>query len=370
MLWIVLYTGVFAVALVWALVLTPLAGRWGARWGMLDAPGQRKIHHIITPRSGGLAIYGAFAGTLLAGAAAFALLVRADATGAALAPYRANLAVIAPRLIAILGGLTMAFIVGLVDDRKSLGPRVKLVGQILAAVPLLLTGVRIDIFLQEWVPAPLAWGLGAALTVAWVVLLMNSLNFLDNMDGLTGGVACVISLVLAGFSVLQGHIFMTAAYLALAGALLGFLRYNWAPARLFMGDSGSLTIGYALAALTINSRFYDAEARTGLPVLIPLIVLSVPLFDTASVMLIRWRRGAPLMQGDTNHLSHRLVALGFTRPQAVTFICLLTFVTAMMALPLRHLSWIPSLLHAGALAGLFALIFIMERVAQRKIRQK
>jgi len=320
-----------------------------------------------TPRSGGLAIYGAFVGVMLIDLLLLWVMVRGDMAGERLAPFRANLSAVAPRFAAIFVGLTFLFVVGVIDDRKGLGPGVKLLAQILSAVPLLIAGVRISVFLHGVLPDAAATALGALLTVAWVVLLTNSLNFLDNMDGLTGGVSFVISLVLAGFALVVGHVFMTAAYLALAGAVLGFLRYNWSPARLFMGDAGSLTIGYALAALTINARYYEpGAAATGLPVLIPLIVMGVPLFDTVSVLFIRWRTGRPLMVGDTNHISHRLVGLGFNTRQAVTFLCVLTLVVALMALPLRYLPARAALLHVLGVAALFVLIYLMERVAQRK----
>ena len=367
MFWFGIYCGVFLQALAVSLVLTPLARRFGERSGLMDHPGHRKVHSVATPRSGGLAIYAAFAGTLLCDVALFWLLVRGDFGGQRLAPYRANLGFVLPRFAAILAGLTFLFVVGLIDDREGLGPLTKLVCQVLAAIPLIAAGIRIDAFLQNVVPAPVAWLGGALLTAGWVVLLTNSLNFLDNMDGLTGGISFVISFVLAGFATVNGDVFMTASYLALAGAVLGFLKHNWPPAKLFMGDSGSLTLGYALAALTINARYYGVDAPTGLPVLIPVIVMGVPIFDTVSVLLIRWRRGAPLMKGDTNHLSHRLVALGFTKPQAVTFICLLTLVIALMALPLRYLPAKAALLHVTGIGALFVLVFIMERVARRRI---
>jgi UDP-GlcNAc:undecaprenyl-phosphate GlcNAc-1-phosphate transferase len=370
MLWLTLYIGVFLQALAVSLLLTPVARRLGPRWGMIDQPGERKIHSDATPRSGGVAIYGAFAGVLLVDAIFFWLCVSGDLSGGGLGPYRANLASVMPRFGAILCGLTVVFAVGATDDRRPLGPWLKLGCQILAVVPLLLAGIRVNVFLHGYMPAWIASAGGAALTVAWVVLLTNSLNFLDNMDGLTGGIGLVVSLSLAGFAVVNGHVFQTVAYLALAGAILGFLRHNWPPARLFMGDSGSLTIGYAVAALTVNGSYYEAGAPTGLPVLIPVIVMGVPIFDTVSVLFIRWRRGAPLMVGDTNHLSHRLVALGFSRPQAVSFICLLTAVVALMAMPLRYLPARAAALHAIAIAALFVLIFIMERVAQRRMSEK
>src|SRR5690606_26360043 len=160
----------------------------------------------------------------------------------------------------------------------------------------------------------------------------------DNMNGLSAGVAVVCAFSFYLVSRNGGEYFMMAMFAALAGSAAGFLPYNFPRARLFMGDSGSLFLGYMFAALSIMVTYYDAGVPSQLPVVAPLIVLGVPLFDTLSVMWIRWRNGKPLMQGDQNHFSHRLVVLGFSRTAAVVFIWGVTFTMGLAAVNLR---WLP-----------------------------
>ena len=249
---------------------------------------------------------------------------------AGLGHYLANLRGVSHQALAILGGVTLLFVVGLIDDFRPLGPRCKLLIQIIATVPLLATGVAIKGFL----PLPLGW----ALTVFWIVLLTNSFNFLDNMDGLSASVALVICLVLALAAVQGGQLWMPALFLCLAGALGGFLFFNFHPATLFMGDSGSLVIGYLMGVFSILTTYYEQGVPSGLPVLMPLAIMGVPLFDTLSVMFIRWRAGKPLMVGDRNHFSHRLLAMGFGVRGAAVTIALLTGACGLLALPLRRLT--------------------------------
>ncbi|MBM3335190.1 undecaprenyl/decaprenyl-phosphate alpha-N-acetylglucosaminyl 1-phosphate transferase, partial [Candidatus Sumerlaeota bacterium] len=244
------------------------------------------------------------------------------------------------------------------DDRRPLGPWAKLLCQIAAIVPVLLAGVHIVSFL------PSKW-LGALATVAWMVLLINSFNFLDNMDGLSAGVGAVVTIVLAWISFGSDELLMTAMFIVLAGTLLGFLRHNFAPAKIFMGDSGSMFLGYMVGVLTVLATYYQKGVPTRLPVLTPVIVLGVPLFDTFSVLWIRWRAGQPLMQGDRNHFSHRLVNLGMSERGAVVFIYVTTFCVGLGALPLRHLDWPGALLVAVQTALWFVIIYWIERLGKQ-----
>ena len=250
----------------------------------------------------------------------------------------------------------MAFL-GLVDDRRPLGPWSKLAVMTLAAALLPASGVRIEGFL----PSP--W-MGAALTVVWVVFVMNSLNFLDNMDGLCAGVAAIIVLAFGLISFFAGEWFMAAIYAVLAGALLGFLRHNFSPARLFMGDNGSLFTGYMIGALSVLSTYYERDVPSRLPVLTPLIVLGVPIFDTMTVMWIRLRAGRPLMLGDRNHFSHRLVDLGMSPRRAVTFIYIVTAAVALGAVPLRTVSPAGAVAILAQVSLLFWAIYRLERTAR------
>lgn len=345
----------FAFAL--ALVCVPLAERLGRRLGIIDAVTADKIHETPVVRCGGMGIYFAFMVAL--GAALVGLQFAGIMTflPESLREISGNLSLVSSRLLAVLAGATLLFIVGLVDDHRPMRPLTKLSFQILSAIPLLLAGVYIRVFIEpEWI--------GMIITVGWVVLLTNAFNLLDNMNGLSCGVACVCAVNFFLVSRANGELFMMAMFALLFGAMLGFLRFNFPRARLFMGDSGSLFIGYMLASLSILVTYYDVGVPTQIPVIAPLLILGVPLFDTFSVMYIRWRNGAPLMQGDQNHFSHRLVALGFSRTEAVVFIWAIAMQVGLGAVLLR---WLPL---AGAVIALaqallfFLTLFLLETIGR------
>ena len=306
-----------------SLAFALMIGRWaiaaGPRLGYVDHPRGRHAHAHPTPTLGGAAVAGAFLLTLGADLALVWLLrVPLSARLSVVGPYIANIPSVLPRLAAILAGAGALFGLGLLDDRKPLGPKPKLAFMILVAAIPVSAGVRIQGFL------PWPW-LGGVATIVWIVFLVNSFNFLDNMDGLCAGVGAIVSLAFLVLSLFAGEWFVAALHATLAGALVGFLFYNRArPARLFLGDNGSLFIGYTVAVLSVLSTYYERGVPTALPVLTPLIVLGVPIFDTLSVMWIRLHEGRPLMRGDRSHFSHRLVALGMSPRRAVTFIYIVT----------------------------------------------
>jgi len=336
-------------------ILTGAAVRLAPALGYVDKPGERKIHASPKPLLGGVAIYVGFVAVLAIDLCIAPRLIPPQSALAQAFPVPlSNVGYVSRELWAILGGSFIVFILGLIDDRRPLPPGLKLAVQIAAVFPLLWAGVRIHGFL----PAPL----GAAATVVWVVFLTNAFNFLDNMDGLCGGTAAISLLVFAAISYLGGQWFMTAIFVALAGALAGFLRYNWFPAKIFMGDGGALSVGYLIAALSILCTYYQRGAPTGLPILMPAVVLGVPIFDSLSVYAIRWRQRRPLWVGDTSHFSHRLVALGMTQKQAVLFIYLVTLAMGLGALPLRRLEWREAILHTVLIALIFVLIAFLEAV--------
>lgn len=208
------------------------------------------------------------------------------------------------RLAAMLAGGGAIFLLGLIDDHYGCGAYSKLTVQVLMAVLLWYSGTRITLFIGHWT-------VSLMLTVFWMVLITNAMNLLDNMDGLSSGVGAIAAAIFLVVAVQAGQIFVASLMAVLIGSLLGFLWFNFNPASIFMGDAGSLFLGYMLGAISISSTYYQ-ESESGLAVVIPLVVLAIPLFDTASVMLIRWRTGKPFMQGDKNHFSHRLVRLGMT----------------------------------------------------------
>jgi UDP-GlcNAc:undecaprenyl-phosphate/decaprenyl-phosphate GlcNAc-1-phosphate transferase len=279
-----------ASALVIAIGGTPVMRQVALRLGVIDNPAARKLHHSPVPLLGGAAIYIAFI---------IALLFFGDRR-------------YINEVVGIFVGATLMSLMGVVDDRWGLGSYVKLAGQLAAAGVLIYSGVQIRLF-YNW--------LDIAVTVAWVVGITNAFNLLDNMDGLSGGIA-MIAAVFFTLLAAMGHQYLVGVLAAaLAGACAGFLVYNWNPAHVFMGDTGSLFLGFLLAAVGIKLRFpSNSETITWM---IPVLVLALPIFDTTLVFISRLRQGKnPLTTPGKDHVSHRLAVLTGSRREAV-LICYL-----------------------------------------------
>ncbi|MEN6625252.1 MAG: MraY family glycosyltransferase [Candidatus Sumerlaeia bacterium] len=358
MAWLAVYILIFLVALAFSTVMCAAAGGLGRRFGLLDRPSGRKAHARPVALTGGWGFVPAFLILVFGGLISASWFAdRLPASMAAVAPYLRNIQGVRGDGLAVLSGLMIIFITGLVDDLHPLGPKRKLVIQILATLPLLYAGISIRGFL----PVPLGW----ILTAMWIVLLTNSFNLLDNMDGLSASVALVVCIVLSLAAAAGGERWLPALFLCFAGALGGFLFFNFHPASMFMGDAGSLSIGYLMGVFSIMITYYVPGTPTALPVLMPLAIMGVPLFDTLSVMYIRWRNHKPIMVGDRNHFSHRLLAMGFGVRQAAIAIAALTGATGLLALPLRQLDVKWALLHLAGLVLLFAVIVMLEVAGRR-----
>jgi UDP-GlcNAc:undecaprenyl-phosphate GlcNAc-1-phosphate transferase len=263
----------FATALLVGLWATPVVGRAALACGIVDKPdGVLKKHKAPVPYLGGVAIFGAF----LVGLAA-SLEFRSDVLGLLLA-----------------GALIV--ILGLIDDLGALGPWIKLGGQAFAVAVLLKSGIYIKlVFLPIWLQIPL--------TALWLLAITNAFNLIDIMDGLSAGVGLVSSVLLFGVAVMAGRDDVATLLAALAGALLAFLRYNFEPAKIYMGDTGSLFVGLMLGALAMNN---SVTAHNRVAALAPAVILGVPIFDTLFVMYVRWKRGLPVMRGSPDHFALRL----------------------------------------------------------------
>ncbi len=356
--------GVLAVAFALSALLVPAAGWVARRFGILDAPGERKVHQVTTPRSGGIAVWATFTLVVLAGYFGVPLLSRLDWVQTHLAAPVAMLQEayrVQGKLVALLAGATIVFAVGLLDDVMGQRFKVgwKLGGQVLAAVVLVAGGIRTDILHYD--------ALNAALTVLWVVGITNAFNLLDNMDGLSAGVAFVASLVLLLNAWLLGEFFISLVLVALMGSLLGFLVFNFHPASIFLGDCGSLFIGFTLASLTLLQRYVSHASGTLFPVLMPVLVLALPILDTATVVFIRVREGRPIYVGDSRHLSHRLVSLGMRPPLAVLTIYLISLGVGLGAVGLAHADLVHALLilvQALAVVAVVLILLFYERRAQ------
>ena len=341
--------------------LVPLSRFLARRLGVLDAPGPRKVHAIPTPRMGGLAVFLSFTTIVLLGyAAAPALAARPEVQawfGRGFV-FLQDAPRVEAKLLALLFGATLAFAVGLADD--ILGTRfpvgVKAAGQIVAAAVLIAADIRISFLPADW--------MNAVVTLLWVVGITNAFNLLDNMDGLSAGVAFVASAVLLINAWFLGEFFISLVLLAFMGSLLGFLWYNWNPASIFLGDCGSLFIGYVLASLTLLERYVSHASSSYFPILMPVLVLAVPLLDTATVIVIRVREGRPIYVGDRRHLSHRLVALGLSPKAAVLVIYLITFCLGLGAASLADATVGETtliLLQSAAFVALILILMFFER---------
>jgi len=283
------------VALVAALILTPQVRRLAFRVGALDSPDHRKVHQGVMPRLGGLAIYASFV---------LAVLVSEQMT---------------PQLWGLLAGATVIMAVGMLDDIYRLPARVKLAGQVLAAVVVLFFGIEIQVVSNPFGADPVQLGLfvAAPLTVLWLVAVTNAVNLIDGLDGLASGTAFIAALTMAAVIGLEGQVHSGVMGLALimAAATLGFWKYNFHPARIFLGDGGSMLLGFLLANMAVMSLV--AKSATVVSVIIPLVILGIPLADTVFAVVRRAHRHLPIMQPDREHLHHRLLDLGLNHRQAV-----------------------------------------------------
>jgi len=296
----------------------PLWRAWCERSGHVDAPGHRKIHQAPVPLAGGLAVFTGLALVVLGGTAAVGLeLLHPDAVDR----LGYGLGKRAPQLLAIFAGAFGMVLLGWWDDRHELRPSVKFAGQLAVALLVAASGVRITLF----VPSLL---FSYAATVLWILTVTNALNFNDNMNGLCGGLGLIAIGWIAWHAAAHGQYLVASLALLAAGALAGFLPYNFPRASVFLGDAGSHLVGYLLAVLAILPHFYSArqDEPTRLAVLNPVLILAVPLLDLASVVWLRTRASKPFWIGDTNHLSHRLVRAGLSKPQAVLVLWLAAFV--------------------------------------------
>ena len=279
-----------------ALALTPLVRSYARRRHIRDTPGGHKSHTETIPYLGGIAMLGAFVGAVILGA------LVSDAN------YSRS------ELFVVLAIAAVLSVVGLLDDLSDLGPVVRLVVEIAAGIALWQADVRVEAFGPQWV--------NAVVTVVWVVGIVNAINLLDNMDGLSSGVTAIATAWFTLIAAANGQYLVAVLGAALLGCSLGFLWHNFHPATIYMGDSGALFIGFLLAHLGLKLRFGGASSTTAL---VPIIVLMVPIFDTALVTISRLRHGRSPFLGGRDHVSHRLVMLGLPVRVAVILIYLAAF---------------------------------------------
>jgi UDP-GlcNAc:undecaprenyl-phosphate GlcNAc-1-phosphate transferase len=288
-------------ALVIAVAATPLSKRLAPRLGMMDKPSARKIHASPVPRMGGVAIFVAVMIALLAFGGQDEIR----------------------QFAAMLFAAALMSFLGLADDRFSLSAYLRLALQFGAALFVWFSGVRVQLFAVAW--------LDAGLTMLWIVGITNAMNFLDNMDGLLAGISAVISAFFLVLAVLNGQTLVATLSAALLGACIGFLFWNLNPATVFMGDSGSMFLGFLLACVAIKLRF--VAQTTAVSWMVPVIVMGLPIFDMTLVVISRLRRGRnPLTTPGKDHTSHRIANNGFSRREAILILYLVCTALGIVAI--------------------------------------
>jgi UDP-GlcNAc:undecaprenyl-phosphate/decaprenyl-phosphate GlcNAc-1-phosphate transferase len=340
--------------------------------GFVDKPGGRKIHDNPKPLGGGVGIFWALAIPIVA-ALSYLMLCPPPQTlrqsfAGPIDAYWSGARLQAPLAWKILLAGAAVHALGLWDDKKSLGPALKLIAQLVIVTALVVTAhLRALTFLDRAIPGGEV--VSIVLTVLWIVAVTNAFNFMDNMDGLSAGVACVCTTAFLAATLSIGQWFVAAGLALLLGAMLGFLWHNFPPAKIFMGDGGSLLIGLILGALTVRTTYLAPGTRFPnhwYSVLAPVIVLALPLYDLVVVSIIRLMRGKSPFVGDTNHFSHRLVARGMSRRTAVLCLYLVAAATSIAAIMLPHVSGGVAILILVQTVLILAMVALLEQHPVRK----
>ena len=315
-----MYSWAFVTALTVSLVVMPAVILLAEKTGAMDEPNARKVHKKPIPRIGGLGIYAGFMAAIIFVAIKFGL------DGEQL-----------KETVGLLVSGSLIVALGLVDDYKNLPAKIKLLGQICAAAVLVMGfDVRIDFvtdpfggyFYLEWFAIPA--------TMFWLVGLTNTVNLIDGLDGLAAGVAAIASFTIMLIALEQNFVLVAVMTSALAGAAVGFLKYNFHPAEIFMGDTGSMFLGFMLAGISVTGAVKSVAA---IALVVPIFALGLPILDTTFAIVRRVRGGVPIFKPDKGHLHHRLLSVGFTQRQAVLLMYVISALFGLSAIALTAVSY-------------------------------
>lgn len=281
-------------AMIICLLLVPIVGKLAIKIGAVDKPNARKVHTKIMPRMGGLAIYISF----------FVVLFLTQQ--------------ISRELIGLFLGGTVLVIVGIIDDKMDMPAKVKLVGQIVAACIVVAFGVRVDFVTSFLSEEPMLLSVfSVPATIIWIVAIINAVNLIDGLDGLAAGISAISAATMAIVGYMSSQYLMASMAMILIGAILGFLKYNFNPATIFMGDTGSMFLGYNLAVFAVLGL---AKSFTLLSLATPILVLAIPILDTLFAIIRRKMNHMPIFKPDKNHLHHCLLKYGFSHRGTVLVI--------------------------------------------------
>lgn len=328
-----IYIVAFIIAVAVAYFATPHVKELAIKAGAMDTPNERKVHREPIPRMGGLAIYfGVVAAVFIS--------------------MKIN-----HQILGIFLGGSIMLAVGIIDDIKQLSAKTKLAGQILAAMALIVFGVRIEWLTNPFGPMIYLDYLSIPVTILWIVAVTNTVNLIDGLDGLAAGVSSIASITIL-FVALQQNLWMVALLTAaIAGSALGFLFHNFNPAKIFMGDTGSLFLGYMLAAVSIMGAVKGAAT---IALFVPIVALGLPIMDTAFAIIRRYHHGVPIFRPDKGHLHHRLLAMGLSQKQVVLSMYVVSGLLGLSAIILSEVSQLYAFL-------IFIAIAAVSVVAAKKI---
>ena len=345
--------------------LTVCVRRWAVKTDFVARPKQDRYHRSVIALGGGVAIFWTLALFVLGGAAMVKFVV-APGYLTWLSPdlqqHTAGFMAKLPELMVILAVALALHLLGLWDDKKNLGPFFKLAVQFAAAITAAVwADVRVEMFIENKLAT-------TALSVLWIVLIINMFNFLDNMDGLSAGIAALATAVLMVAAFRSGQVFIGAMGLVFFGTLLGFLAFNFPPATIFMGDAGSMVVGFFVALLTLRTTYYDPAVGTKLySVFLPAVVMAVPLYDFFTVTFLRLRQGKNPFVGDTQHFSHRLKRRGLSDRQVAMTLYVATLCTGLGGILLQQVSLVGAVLVFAQTVMILTIIGILENTQSPKV---
>jgi UDP-GlcNAc:undecaprenyl-phosphate GlcNAc-1-phosphate transferase len=328
------------------------------RIGFVARPVRDRYHESIVPLGGGVAIFATIAIFMLGSMSVVKFLVLPgylDWLGEAVTIHTAGFIGKMSQLAIVLVCAAVLFLTGLWDDKKHLGPFFKLFVQLVVAMAAAgLADIRVELFIQNKV-------ITTILSALWIVFIINAFNFLDNMDGLAAGIAAIATAILFSAAASSGQVFVGGLGLVFIGTLAGFLVFNFPPARIFMGDAGSLVVGFFVAILTLRTTYYhQAQSGQWYAVFMPLIVMAVPFYDFMSVTILRISQGKSPFVGDTQHFSHRLKRRGLSDRQTVLTLYLATLCTGAGAVILGQVGRLGAVLIFLQTFMILAIIAVLE----------
>ena len=328
------FIAIFLIALAVTLMGTPWIRRMAIAFGFVDTPAQRKMHSTPIPLMGGVAIYG--------GAIAAVLIFSSE---------------LPQSVTGVLIALSVVALVGLLDDRYGLPAWAKLAGQFVAFMVLALYDIRVHLPFPEWI--------NYVITFVWLAGISNAINFLDNMDGLSAGISGVSAAFILLLGLQNDQILVSALAAAVLGACLGFLRFNFKPAQIFMGDAGALFLGFVLALLGLQLRFPANVAFVTW--MVPVFILGLPIFDMTLVVYSRLRRGVSPNTPGKDHTSHRLVALGFSQRETVLILYLVSGMLGMISIFVTQATVAEGYAIGGVMAamGIYFILWLERRRLER-----